>query len=318
MWAFLRNKQHLSKRQNGFTIVELLIVVVVIAILAAITIVAYNGIQNRAKASAAQQGVAQAAKKVLSYAVLNSEQYPADLVTVGVTDTDTTYQYSFDNTTSPRKYCITATNGTASYYLSNTISSATAGACDGHGANGVTPITNLARNPHAVNNGWASQTPTGSTISYPSTEAQDGGYAYKVATTQSGPLRISSAQVIGNASAGDVIAVSLDINAPAATSAQIEIGISSTFPRSPVFNLVPGWNRVYGEVTIPAGTATGAVTLVQFVTPGNIAANQTWLASRLMITRGPHTSAYADGNSSKWVWNGTQNNATSTGPPISM
>lgn len=39
-------------KQKGFTIVELLIVIVVIAILAAITIVAYNGIQNRAKASA--------------------------------------------------------------------------------------------------------------------------------------------------------------------------------------------------------------------------------------------------------------------------
>jgi prepilin-type N-terminal cleavage/methylation domain-containing protein len=38
-----------SKQQKGFTIVELLIVVVVIAILAAITIVSYNGIQNRAK-----------------------------------------------------------------------------------------------------------------------------------------------------------------------------------------------------------------------------------------------------------------------------
>ncbi len=37
------------KRQTGFTIVELLIVIVVIAILAAISIVAYNGIQARAK-----------------------------------------------------------------------------------------------------------------------------------------------------------------------------------------------------------------------------------------------------------------------------
>jgi prepilin-type N-terminal cleavage/methylation domain-containing protein len=34
--------------RQGFTIVELLIVVIVIAILAAITIVAYNGITNRA------------------------------------------------------------------------------------------------------------------------------------------------------------------------------------------------------------------------------------------------------------------------------
>lgn len=38
-------------KQSGFTIVELLIVIVVIAILAAITVVAYTGIQERAKDS---------------------------------------------------------------------------------------------------------------------------------------------------------------------------------------------------------------------------------------------------------------------------
>lgn len=37
------------KNNTGFTIVELLIVIVVIGILAAITIVAYNGVQQRAK-----------------------------------------------------------------------------------------------------------------------------------------------------------------------------------------------------------------------------------------------------------------------------
>lgn len=39
----------MRKSTKGFTIVELLIVIVVIGILAAITIVAYNGIQTRAK-----------------------------------------------------------------------------------------------------------------------------------------------------------------------------------------------------------------------------------------------------------------------------
>lgn len=39
------------KSKTGFTIVELLIVIVVIAILAAISVVAYNGIQTRAKAT---------------------------------------------------------------------------------------------------------------------------------------------------------------------------------------------------------------------------------------------------------------------------
>jgi len=42
---------------DGFTIVELLIVVVVIAILAAITIVSYNGVQAQAKRSAIASSV---------------------------------------------------------------------------------------------------------------------------------------------------------------------------------------------------------------------------------------------------------------------
>lgn len=44
----MRRKTHILGQQSGFTIVELLIVIVVIAILASIVIVAYNGIQTRA------------------------------------------------------------------------------------------------------------------------------------------------------------------------------------------------------------------------------------------------------------------------------
>ena len=44
-------KQH---AQPGFTIVELLIVIVVIGILAAITIVSFNGVQDKAKTTQAQ------------------------------------------------------------------------------------------------------------------------------------------------------------------------------------------------------------------------------------------------------------------------
>lgn len=61
--------------RRGFTIVELLIVIVVVGILAAITIVAYNGIQARARDSSRTSAVRQIQKSLELYRQVNN-RYP--------------------------------------------------------------------------------------------------------------------------------------------------------------------------------------------------------------------------------------------------
>jgi prepilin-type N-terminal cleavage/methylation domain-containing protein len=56
-----------QKQQSGFTIVELLIVIVVIGILAAITIVAYNGVQRRASTANIQSNLSNLGRAVMIY-----------------------------------------------------------------------------------------------------------------------------------------------------------------------------------------------------------------------------------------------------------
>lgn len=114
-----------AQKQRGFTIVELLIVVVVIAILAAITIIAYNGIKQRADSSAVQSEVSQVARKIGLYAVDNSETYPSSLTDIGVSGSQ--YQYSSNGSS----YCLTVTSAGESFYQTNTWPTPTRGTCYG-------------------------------------------------------------------------------------------------------------------------------------------------------------------------------------------
>jgi len=67
--------QHM--KENGFTIVELLIVIVVIGILASISIVAYNGVQSRANDSVLKSDLSNFGKKMEIAASENNGTYVA-------------------------------------------------------------------------------------------------------------------------------------------------------------------------------------------------------------------------------------------------
>jgi prepilin-type N-terminal cleavage/methylation domain-containing protein len=78
-----------TNKESGFTIVELLVVIVVIGILAAITIVSYNGVQNRARATANLTTAQEVENKAEVYAAdTGNGVYPASgTIFEGYTDT---------------------------------------------------------------------------------------------------------------------------------------------------------------------------------------------------------------------------------------
>ena len=73
------------RKDKGFTIVELLIVIVVIGILAAIMIVSYNGITTRANETAVKTDLANIAKKLEAYKAVNG-LYPANAAQLDAAD----------------------------------------------------------------------------------------------------------------------------------------------------------------------------------------------------------------------------------------
>ena len=77
-----RQVQPISTISRGFTIVELLIVIIVIAILATITIVAYNGMQARAVESSMKSTLRQAMSQIETDKVLTGH-YASDAASVG-------------------------------------------------------------------------------------------------------------------------------------------------------------------------------------------------------------------------------------------
>ncbi|QWQ31283.1 prepilin-type N-terminal cleavage/methylation domain-containing protein [Candidatus Minimicrobia vallesae] len=77
-------------KNQGFTLVELLIVIVIVVLLTVVSLVAYNGLQNQAKTSAAKSAADAVAKKAELYNTAESK-YPAHLTDLTTADTGNSY-----------------------------------------------------------------------------------------------------------------------------------------------------------------------------------------------------------------------------------
>lgn len=111
--------------RRGFTIVELLIVIVVIAILASISIVAYNGVQQRARTTALQSD-ARMASTQLELMKIDTGAYPSTLT---ASDLKLSAGNTFQYRTSGQEYCVAIENSQAGAYFISSNGNTSVGPC---------------------------------------------------------------------------------------------------------------------------------------------------------------------------------------------
>ncbi|MGV9001988.1 MAG: carbohydrate binding domain-containing protein [Candidatus Saccharimonadaceae bacterium] len=322
--------------QKGFTIVELLIVVVVIAILAAVTVVAYNGVTQRAKASAVQSAASQAMKKLATYAIEN-DAFPTTLDTIGINSSSgIAYQYTPNNSTDPKGYCVTTTTSGVSYYLADnftyttgsgnvTLTQATpaVGACPGHSTNGVT-ITNFASNPSVEVNSTGFSVIGSSTVARTTSTAHSGVGSAVVTLPNSAAISAAGATFMNYPDftvaldPGTTYTGSAWVWVPTAT-VNVFLTIQGTGraslanPTERTATLKNQWVRIYN--TFDTGTSGTISVNILNAAATTTAGTQFWVDD-IMLTKGSSPANYADGASAGWVWNGTAGNSSSKGPAL--
>lgn len=298
-----------QSQDRGFTIVELLIVIVVIAILAVITIVAFNGVQERARTSAVSSALSFASRKLELYAVDNGA-YPATLDLAEITDTTSaSYQYTVGSPATT--YCLTGTQGKTSLYISNSAKTPAKGGCPGHLVGGAAPITNYATNPMLRNNAvnWNAITRV--------TDAQsESGWAAEKASA--GHQLYFGVTLPSEATTG---VYAIDLWLPSDETVESKVvrlwAERVTSPWTQWMTLSPPVNvtitktkqRFYTTFTKPVGETNGYFG-IRDATGNRVRAS----AAFVSLTTG--SPGYADGSSPGWSWNGTADASTSTGPAL--
>lgn len=300
----------MERNKTGFTIVELLIVIVVIGILAAITIVAFNGVTSRANVASLQSDLENDSKLLSQDAVIGgSDAFPLSLAVANqgkgiAASNGTTLEYNQTGT----DYCLAGVKGTAIYHVSPS----------GGTSSGGCPITNLFPNPNLETNAtnWSSN------VLYTSLRTQiNSNYVYQATRN----------------TATNATAVYMGMSSPIAVTPGITYTASATVTSSVDTSVLSLRLRINNTTTDFAVGSTQSITAgvpvrltVSGVVPNGVtsasialysatgAVNDVQTIDNVMFTMGTYAYTYADGNNTAagWSWSGATNGSASSGPSL--
>jgi len=302
----------LTFKQRGFTIVELLIVIVVIGILAAITIVAFNGVSNRAKV-ASIQGDLTSAVKTLGIARLagTQEVYPATAAAANLKSSNgTTFEYSVDNAAAPTHYCLTATNGSVVYSVSSLQTNPKVGAC----------IMNLITNPSFEVDTAKWNTGPNASLQRWTGQLNSGSNALLV--THNNGAAAGNAYLgtrLDGLTLGTRYTVSSWMRAtgtgtPSMNYMAQNIGIGGSLPAGASVMVINNLTATYQKYSFTFVADVSTVYIVyDFYNAGT---NESYTIDGVMVYPTAAATAYADGGSANWGWTGTPHQSISIGTAL--
>jgi len=309
--------KNISKREHtkGFTIVELIVVVTVIAILAGISVIGYGTWRKDVTQKQLSSDLVQAASAMESAKNFGTG-YPSAIPTSFSASDDVTVSYSRGNT---KSFCIQAVNqkypDVIYFYDSLQKGKPSLGSCPA-------VFTNLAHNPQPTDaTYYKSSSNSVAVVSFEegaqgkaarSTRAAAGAYALYIERTTGGTMV---------AQAGDIYTIRFTAYSPVATTitSQVGYGVASSVVGGVTNSAVSLSAGVAKDVSYTFTLPTGfdGQTLFPKISWSAGAVGDYIEISKLMVTKGtyPSTASYADGSAGHgWVWDGAVNGSTSTGP----
>ncbi len=309
-----------KNNSQAFTIVELLIIVAVIGILAAITVVSYRSVTENSNKQAVKTDIVSVASNLTKYKAENGK-YPASLADVSGGSLDSTFEYNYSASTDT--YCLIGSKKGYSTYVKSGNSAPKEGTC-------TLPtgpqITNRAVDPNATATANFSAG-TGGSLQ----RRTDGGYngstyIRRTATTANSTGITLSSSVSSHipVEQGKTYSFSVWVRSNKPTPQYLYVGwLNSSLAGTGVISSGGGqtvgtnWTLLTYTVVAPAGdvgfSSTPAYASIS-VRPGtSFMASSPWVVGDyqdidgIMATEGPDTYDFMDGTFPGCSWQGTAN-----------